>query len=196
MRYMTPQRKHPRKKIIRIGLDFDGVVAYNPFRIIRAPVAFIKRYIFGVKKLSFYTPRSHWERIFWIIVHESSMFPAIGVDTVRRACKKKNVEFYLVTARFHFLQPSLYRWLRRNNLCDVFHAIHINQEDKQPHLHKLAVINKLHLDYFVEDNWDIVQFLRGKTKTKIFWVYNISDHNKQYPDKIPYLAKFFERVTL
>jgi uncharacterized HAD superfamily protein len=184
------------RKKIRIGLDFDGVVAYNPFRIIRAPVAFIKRHIFGVTKLKFYVPHSKLARIFWIIVHESSMFPAFGSDRLRMLSEKHHVEFYLITARFHFLQPSLYRWLRRYRLLTVFRQIHINKDDKQPHEHKLEVINRLKLDYFVEDNWDIVHYLQGKTKAKIFWVYNISDRRKFYRYKVPYLAKFFDQISL
>lgn len=188
--------KKSTQKTLRIGLDFDGVVAYNPFRIIRAPVAFIKRYILGVKQLTFYTPKSRWERIFWIVVHESSMFPALGTDRLLALRHYPHIEFYLITARFHFLQPSLYRWLDRHHLRNVFHTVYINKEDRQPHIHKLAVINRLHLDYFVEDNWDIVQYLRTRTKTKIFWVYNISDRKKSYPYKIPYLAKFFDAIGL
>ena len=40
------------KKII-VGLDFDGVVAYNPARLARLPIAVIKRYILGIDKVSF-----------------------------------------------------------------------------------------------------------------------------------------------
>jgi hypothetical protein len=181
-------------KKIKIGLDFDGVVAYNPFRIIRAPVAYIKTQLLGVKELKFFVPQSKWERIFWIIAHESSMFPARGCKMLKSLSGDPDLEFHLVTARFHFLDQSLNRWLNRFKLTHIFKSINLNVEDKQPHIHKLDVIKKLDLDYFVEDNWDIVNYLNGKTKAKICWIYNIGDWGKEYKYKFPYLEKALVQI--
>ena len=46
------------------------------------------------------------------------------------------------------------------------------------------MINKLKLDIYVEDNWDIIEKLNHHTKAKIFWITNIVDR------KIPYQFKF------
>lgn len=185
-----------KKHTLRIGLDFDGVVAYNPARILRAPVAFVKYYLLGIKKLRFFVPKNKWERLLWIIAHETSVLPASGVSKLRELSAQKNIEFYLITARFHFLTPSLYRWLNRWRLRSVFTGIYVNTRDRQPHEHKLETIRSLHLDYYVEDNWDIITYLDGKTPTTIYWVYNISDHGKQYHHKVPYLKRFFEDIHL
>ncbi len=186
----------PKKHVIRIGLDFDGVVAYNPVRIIRAPVAFFKQYVLGIKKLRFFVPKTHLMRFLYILAHETSVFPAIGASKLRALSMRSDIELYLITARFHFLKPSLYRWLDRWHLKSVFKGIYVNTTDRQPHEHKLDTIRKLHLDYFVEDNWDIVSYLDGKTKTIIYWVYNINDHGKKYHHKVPYLKRFFEDIHL
>jgi uncharacterized HAD superfamily protein len=178
-----------KKRTIRIGLDFDGVVAYNPFRIIRAPITYVKRHVFKIRKLTFYVPKSPIERFVWTIVHESSMFPAIGIQRLKEMAAHNNIEFHLVTARFHFLQQNVDNWLKRNGLTESFTGLHLNIHDKQPHIHKLEMIEELQLDYFVEDNWDIVSFVNGKTKSKIFWIYNITDSRYQYQFKYPYLDK-------
>jgi hypothetical protein len=178
-----------KKKILRIGLDFDGVVAYNPARIIRAPVTYVKRKLIGERKLRFYIPKSPFERFVWAVLHESSVFPALGASRLRKMSTLPGVEFYLISARFGYLQPNLYRFLRFFGMFDIFTAIRINVLDRQPHLHKHETIRELGLDYFIEDNWDIVEYLNGKMKTRIMWIYNIADRNIAYPDKYPYLDK-------
>ncbi len=183
-----------RGKKIKIGLDFDGVVAYNPFRVIRAPVAYVKREIFGIKKLKFFVPEKKWERIFWIIAHESSVFPAYGASTLRTLAHRGDIEFHLITARYSFLNDSLYRWLDRYHLRDVFTSITTNIHDEQPHEYKLAAVKRLGLDYFVEDNFDIVSHLSSKVTTTVYWIYNITDHFTPYPHKVPYLGKALEGI--
>ncbi len=191
---MTARQPKSRKKIIRIGLDFDGVVAYNPVRVVRPYVAFIKYHVFGIRKLRFLVPKNKWVRLFWIIAHESSFFPARGVELFRELANRDDVEFYLITARYSFLDASLYRWLDRWKLRNFFRGVYVNTHNKQPHVHKLEVITALHLDYFIEDNWDIVHYLQHKTPTKVCWIYNIGDRKKKYAYKYPYLQKALESL--
>jgi len=40
-----------------------------------------------------------------------------------------------------------------------------------------------------------VEHLQGKTRTKIYWIYNLTDRSYNYPDKFPYLEKALESVT-
>ncbi|MBI2617812.1 hypothetical protein HYW55_06790 [Candidatus Gottesmanbacteria bacterium] len=178
-----------RTKPIRIGLDFDGVVAYNPFRVVRAPWAYFKRNILGIKKLTFFYPQNARQRIFWKILHQSSMFPANGVDHLRALITSKEIEVYLITGRYGFLRDHLYQWLDRHEMSKLFHDIVINKKDEQPHIFKEKAIKKIKPAVFVEDNLDIVEYLNGRTPTKIYWIYNITDRFHPYPYKFPYLLK-------
>lgn len=178
-----------KQKALRVGFDFDGVIAYNPFRVIRAPVSKVKREIFGVKKLTFWYPKHPWQQLFWKLLHESSVFPARGTTLLRQLVKEKHIEAHLITARYSFLEDNLYQWLDRYHLRDVFTSITLNAQNAQPHVFKETVINKKKLDAFVEDNLDIVSHLHGKSTTKIFWIYNIVDRAHPHPLKFPYLEK-------
>src|SRR3972149_12131202 len=100
------------KKVI-VGLDFDGVVAYNPFRIARAPIAYVKRRFLGVTKTQFFVPRNRFEQIFWVIMFESSLFPARGTALLRTMVRKRVIEGHLVTGRFNFMKNRLFTWLER-----------------------------------------------------------------------------------
>lgn len=182
-------------KKIKVGLDFDGVVAYNPFRIIRPIVAFVKRNFFGVKNLRFWYPRHRWQQIFWMTLHESSVFPAKGIDLLRKLIEEERIEAHLVTARYSFLDDHLYNWLDKYNLRSLFKTVNLNKNDEQPHLFKEKIIKKFDLDFFVEDNLDIVRYLSQEQKTRIFWIYNILDRFVEYQYKFPYLEKALEEIT-
>ena len=103
-------------------------------------------------------------------------------------------EFHLITARFGFLKGNLYGWLERNNLKNLFKTVNINEGYEQPHEYKLRMVKNLRLQYYVEDNLDIVVFLRDKVKVTIFWIYNFMDVRHPYPHKFPYLKKALEAI--
>jgi len=47
---------------------------------------------------------------------------------------------------------------------------------------------KLKVDYFVEDNWDVVNYLsqtfkKSKFKTEVWWISNFLDQQIDYPHK-------------
>jgi hypothetical protein len=201
-----------KNKIIRVGFDFDGVIAYNPFRVARSFVSFIKKEIYGIKKLNFWYPEKKWQQIFWIIVHESSVFPSKGSGLLKKLTKEGIIEAHLITARYSFLDHSLNRWLKRFGLYKLFKTININKDNEQPHLFKQKMLAKYKLDYFIEDNWDIVNFLSKKPTThnlpyyakasrskqpttKIFWIYNLMDKGVEYPYKYPYLERALENIV-
>ena len=182
------------RRKIRVGLDFDGVVAYNPFRVIRPVVAFVKTKLFGVRRLEFFYPRKRWQQILWIIAHESSIFPAYGIYLLRRMVKEETIEVHLITARFSFLDDHLNRWLVRNKLKHIFRSVNLNKQDAQPHIFKEKTVSRLKLDYFIEDNLDIVKYLSQRSGTKIFWIYNLFDRYTSYKYKYPYLKKALQDI--
>ena len=183
------------KKIIKIGVDFDGVVAYNPFRVIRAPITFVKRKLLRRKKLAFMIPQSWWQKLAWSILHQSSVFPAKGVEQLRELATNPEVELYLITARYNFLNPGLHKWLDDRNLTSIFKNILTNNDNSQPHRFKEKAIKNLKLDYFVEDNLDVVIYLEKVAGVRVLWIYNLVD-KILYPQKTgyPYLEAALEEI--
>lgn len=181
-------------KKIKVGLDFDGVIAYNPFRVVRFPLAYFKKNILGIKKLTFWYPEKNWQQIFWKILHESSVFPAKGTDLLRDLVKGGKIEAHLISARYSFLDENLLHWLANHKLDSLFTTININKENEQPHLFKEKMVKKQDVDIYIEDNLDIVRHLHGKGKAKIYWIYNIIDRNFPHPYKYPYLEKALKEI--
>lgn len=183
-------------KKIKVGFDFDGVIAYNPFRIIRYPISFLKRNILGIKRLSFWYPQTKWQQIFWKVCHESSVFPARGIEDFKALVKQGEIEAHLVTARYSFLDDHLYHWLERHNVRKLFTTVNMNLKNEQPHLFKEKFIKQNNLEFFIEDNLDIVKYLAPRVQTKVFWIYNILDRNYPYRYKYPYLGKALSDIPV
>ncbi len=182
------------KQPLKVGFDLDGVLLYNPARIVRMPVAIFKRIFFRRKKLRFYFPKNPLEQLVWRMFHWSSLFVAPGFEEIRHLVEKGKIEAHLVTARYSFLESDLRRWLKRMDVDHVFKSIHFNQKDEQPHLYKERLVKDLDLDIFIEDNFDIVSHLTKKTKANVYWIYNIFDRLISHPYKFPHLKPAIERI--
>lgn len=179
---------------LRIGFDLDGVLLYNPARIIRLPIFLLKRMFLKKRQLKFYIPKKPLEKLLWRVFHRSSLFIAPGLDEIKNLVAEGKIEAHLITARYSFLEDNLNWWLNKMKIDQVFSSIHHNKKDEQPHFFKERLIKKLDLDIFVEDNYDIVKHLTAKTKAKIFWIYNILDRMIEHPHKFPTLKKTVEQI--
>ncbi|MFW5703478.1 MAG: hypothetical protein ACOCXQ_01465 [Patescibacteria group bacterium] len=177
-------------KRLRVGFDLDGVILYNPARIIRPLVALFKKKFLKKRQYKFYVPQSKPEQLLWDIFHKSSLFVAEGFTEIEHLAKQKKIDPYIITARYDFLKKDFDLWIKKMR-ADTYcvDCIH-NKENNQPHLYKEEMIRKLDLDVFVEDNLDIVLHLKKKFPDKtIIWIYNILDRNKPYEPKFPTLNK-------
>ncbi|MCR4264404.1 MAG: hypothetical protein NUV98_06840 [Candidatus Roizmanbacteria bacterium] len=190
------------RKVLRIGFDFDGVIAYNPLRVLRRPAMGMKQFFFPSSELTFPIPRQKTFRFLWELAHETSFFPSYGFAELKRLLRGKKIEAYILTGRFSFLEDNLRRWLVKWNADNMFTGIYVNKEFEQPHHFKEQMLKKLKLDYYVEDNLDIVTYLltskqikaNRKNTTEIHWIYNFLDRNVQYPFKHPHLKGFLRAI--
>lgn len=169
-------------KPMKVGLDLDGVILYNPARIVRPIIKSIKHIILPQREHTFYIPNKPWEQQFWRLLHHSSLFVAPGFQEFKDLSKNGLIELYIITARFSFLKKDFVQWMQsidaKGHNITYFH----NVKNEQPHLYKEQKIKELGLDFFVEDNWDIVSHL-NKTlpNTNVIWMRNILDRYIAYP---------------
>lgn len=186
---------------LKIGFDFDGVIMYNPIRIIRPLIAFLKRKKIGIqrKEMEFFIPQKNWEKLLFRLFHQTSIFPAKGLDIVERLSQQQKIEPYIITARFDFLRHDLEYWLKKIHAEQIFKQWFHNKDSEQPHLFKARMIEQLGLDVFIEDNWNIVQYLdkyfkKKKLPVKVFWVYNLFDKKIPYHSKHPHLLSVLKKL--
>jgi hypothetical protein len=192
---LTPHQVRP----IRVGFDLDGVLLYNPVRIFRPIITWVKRVLLGRKKTKFFVPKTYWQQQIFIWLHRSSLWVAPGLDEIKALKVAGVIEPYLVTARFDFLKPDLDEWLERMKAHEIFTEVLYNQANEQPFTFKAKQIERLELEIFVEDNWDVVQKLQELVGPKrptfvCWWVSNILDWSQPYAYKVSSLQTALQGI--
>ena len=184
-------------KLHEVGFDFDGVIMYNPARIIRPFMAFLKlKKVVKRKHLQFYQPHGPIMRWLWWLAHQSSFMPARGLDRIKELSLSKKIDAYVITGRNTQLKPDLMNKLAQLDAQHMFLKCYITHTDEQPHEFKEKMIKKLKLKVYIEDNWDIVQYLDATCgdQCEILWVYNWLDHNIPYPRKVSSLKEAIKYI--
>lgn len=183
------------KKPLRVGFDLDGVLLYNPARIVRPLIVFAKKFIVHQKKTKFFIPHTAFEQWIWKILHYSSLFIAPGLNEIKTLVDEGKIEAFIITGRYGFLKDDFEKWMNKVNKNAVFKKAYLNTRNEQPHVFKKRTIRSLNLDIFIEDNWDIVKQLNvGIKKPKVLWIYNIFDRKLQYGLKFPTLKKALDYI--
>lgn len=189
-----------KKQILKVGFDLDGVLLYNPARIIRPIMFFIKKHILKRDLNKFYYPKNKIEKLIWWFLHKSSLWPSSGIGELIALVKQKKINAYIVSARYELLEKDFTRWIKIIDPDKVFSGYFYNNKNDQPQLFKEMMIKKLSLDIYVEDNWDIVSYLDLKSKgqnpkAKIFWIYNLLDRNKPFSNKFSDLNSVINKIN-
>ncbi len=189
-----------KQSALKVGFDLDGVLLYNPVLIARPLIAFLKRKKIGIKRdtLEFYVPQTKEEKFIWELFHKTSLVRVPGVKNIATLKKKGLIEPYLITARFKHLEEDFSKCKKKMKAEQLFASCYMNSQDEQPHLFKEKMIKQLKLDVFIEDNWDVVQYLNknliskkynSNNKTHVIWVSNILDYKTEYHFKVSNLKQ-------
>ena len=167
-----------KKQILKVGFDLDGVLLYNPARIARPVIVFIKKIFFKKEVNKFHYPKTNLQKLVWLTFHKIVFGPATGYEELKKLIKAKRIKAYIITGRNESLKNDFNRWMKKLEANKYFSGCYFNDKNEQPYLFKEKMIKKLNLDIYVEDNWDIVRNINSKfeirnSNLKIFWIYNI-----------------------
>jgi len=100
------------KKQLRVGFDLDGVLLYNPARIIRPLMSFVKKYILKRDLNKFYYPKNRIEKFIWWFLHKSSLWPSSGIKDLIKLIEQKKIKAYVVSARYELLENDFNDWIK------------------------------------------------------------------------------------
>ena len=188
------------KKRLKIGFDLDGVLLYNPARLVRPLISKLKQEDIGIhrRQLEFYVPQKRWEELLWELFHKSSIFIAPGFKRIAELKQQGIIDPYLITGRYGHLKNDFEQWRRKMKADQLFTQAVMNEQDEQPHLFKERMLNKFDLDVFVEDNWDIVEYLDQQFagERQVYWVSNFFDRHIDYPHKCFNLRQVLAELQL
>jgi len=154
-------------KNIKIGIDLDGVIVNKPFFVPKKLIEWLFRAHSNHDK-KYRIPTSKIEIAIRKISHHWLIRPPINknIKIIKKLAKAKNIDAYLVSGRYNFLQEKTNKWLKINGLAKLFPTPFINLKNQQPHLFKEAAANKLELDYFFDDDPIIIDYF-GNVNPKL-----------------------------
>jgi hypothetical protein len=179
-----------KKQIVKVGFDLDGVILYNPVRGARFLAFFLKKILFKSKVNKFFIPKTKLHKALWYLLHKTSVFPSKGYDEIIKMIKHNKIKAYIISGRYRFLKNDFNDWVEKLNMKKYFEGLYMNNKDEQPYFFKEKMINRLGLDVFIEDNWDIIKQLnKTAKKAKIFWLTNIVDRKIKYKYKFSNLKR-------
>lgn len=171
------------KKTIRIGLDLDGVVAQHPWGGFWVWLRKLKE---GTLKSAcpstYYYPSTFLERWAWMVIDwmKKPVFDQEGI--LAKLASQDQVKLYIITSRFIFLEKLTKKWLRKHKLDDFFHRVLINTEDLEPIVFKTNIVKEHNLSFFIEDDLEVINSLKKKTKAQFFWIVPPHKNKKENRD--------------
>jgi hypothetical protein len=156
---------------MRIGFDLDKIFINTPPFV---PITIINKFY---KKrdngILLYRIPTRSEQLLRKATHVPLLRPPIqqNLTFLRELAKDKNNHLYLISSRFKFLEPETEQLVKKYGLDKVFEKLYFNYENKQPHQFKNEILQKLHLDIFVDDDLSLVRYVaKDNPKTKFFWL--------------------------
>lgn len=192
-----------KQAIPQIGVDLDGVVARHSLGGFWVVLRKLKeRMLKTTHSQKWYYPSTFLEKFAWKIINQLRVPFTDKNNFLAFLARENKAEFYLVTSRFEFLENLTQNWLKKYHLDQYFTKILINNKDINPLIFKAKTINDRALDFFIDDDLEVIDYLKKNTKTKLFWVIpghkNKRDNNhhdvESGDDFIDTLKRLFPRV--
>ena len=163
---------------MNLGFDFDKVfVDYPPF----IPSFIIDRlYKKSSDETLLYRIPSKPEQLLRLITHLPYLRPPLqsNIEFVKDLYRKNTYKHFLISSRFSFLKNATNNIVKKHNLEKAFHSMYFNFEDKQPHIFKDAMVKKLNIHRYVDDDLPLLKYLVSKNKKTVFFWLNKLDNKK------------------
>jgi hypothetical protein len=155
---------------MNIGFDLDKIFINPPY----ISNKFIDRlYKHKIKDDVLYRIPSKAEQLFWLASHARTLRKPIKENLlfIENLPKKDKNNYYLITGRFGFLKKKTEAFIKKYNFDKIFDGMYFNYENQQPHHFKDTMIKHLHLDQYIDDDLDLLQYLaKNNGHTQFFWL--------------------------
>lgn len=172
-------KKKTSQHSIHVGFDFDKVLVSYPPIIPDGLVDWL--YKKKSKTLKYRFPRSIEQKI-RVVSH----FPIFrhpiwqNIEIVEKLAQQNGHKLFLVSSRFGFLEKKTRNWLKKFPVDKHFQEVHFNFKNKQPHLFKNEMIKTLKINYFVDDDLDLLLYLAKENPDVTFYWLNSNKLSKRF----------------
>lgn len=156
---------------MKIGFDLDKVFINTPPFIPNALITklYVKKVKAGIPE---YRIPSRKEQLIRIFSHHPLFRPVMKKNMqYLKDLTKTDHQLYLISSRYGFLRHVTTRLVKRHKLDKIFAELYFNFENKQAHVFKSEVINRLKLDAYVDDDLPLLKYVAGRNnQVKLYWL--------------------------
>jgi hypothetical protein len=143
-----------------IGFDLDKVfIDYPPL----VP-AFVIDWLYKNHnhKLSYRIPTHPLEIFIRNLSHIDFLRPPIqaNIAFLKSLHNTHQHSLHLISSRYNFLVPQTEKLLKKYGIYDCFTSINLNTQNEQAHLFKLRILRHLQADVFIDDDLQLLDYLR------------------------------------
>lgn len=151
-----------------IGFDLDRIfIDYPPLVPDFVIDWFYKNH---TRQLSYRIPTHPLEIFIRKLSHISFLRPPIPANIVflKSLHVSGKYSLHLISSRYSFLVPQTEKLLKKYGIFDCFDSINLNTQNEQAHIFKLRILKQLQADIFVDDDLQLLDYLRQTDlKTKL-----------------------------
>lgn len=155
---------------MHIGFDLDKIFIDTPPLI---PDWVIERlYRKKANGILLYRIPSRQEQWVRILSHTPLLRPSIkhNMRFLQSLSQTEN-KLFLISSRFGFLSRITNSVVKKHKLDKVFDELYFNFDNKQPHIFKSEVINRLKLDKYTDDDLPLLKYIASRNnKVKLYWL--------------------------
>jgi hypothetical protein len=176
-------------KRVKIAFDLDGIFVDKPPFIPKRLIELLFKGHVG-EGLYYRFPSLGLEQLIRKVSHFYLFRPPIknNIDFLKGLAQGGKYELFIVSARYSFLEKVTWFWLKRRGLAGFFKKVYLNLGNRQPHLYKKEVLEKLKPDIFIDDDPQLALFLgQNLKKTKVYCL-----SAKKYPGKLKLICSLGE----
>jgi len=180
---------------MKIGFDLDKIfIDFPPFVPDRLIEKLYRKKTNG--ELLYRIP-SRPEQLLRRISHLPFLRPGIYENiTYLKGISKEKHKLYLISSRFGFLEERTKKLIETYKFESIFDKMFFNFTNKQPHEFKDDILQKLHLDIYVDDDFHLLKYVAKRNKrTRFYWLTGGSGSSKITKNiysisKLPDIHKF------
>jgi hypothetical protein len=84
---------------------------------------------------------------------------------------KSDNQLVLISSRYGFLRRTTNALVKKYKLDKLFKELYFNFDNKQPHLFKSEIINRLKLDAYIDDDLHLLKYVAARNnQVKLYWL--------------------------
>lgn len=146
---------------IKVAFDLDGVIIDKPPLIPKKLLEYLFRGNPDPNHLHYRYPKTKIEILIRKLSHFYLFRPPIkkNIEFIKKLAKDPKYELYIISARYSFLKNETANWLKKRKIDYLFEKVIINLEDKQPHIYKQDMLEKIKPITFVDDDALLADYL-------------------------------------